>query len=57
MRKERRNTKGKETEQIHLSSRLTSAIDYARHIHIGRCKGTEIPFYGSFGGSSLPGYG
>jgi (p)ppGpp synthase/HD superfamily hydrolase len=31
-------------EQLHLSSRFTSAVDYARHIHINRRKGTEIPY-------------
>ncbi|WP_348263252.1 HD domain-containing protein [Telmatobacter sp. DSM 110680] len=34
----------KETEQLHLTSRFTSAVDYARHIHIERRKGTDIPY-------------
>jgi (p)ppGpp synthase/HD superfamily hydrolase len=29
--------------QLHLTSRFTSAIEYARHIHIERRKGTDIP--------------
>jgi (p)ppGpp synthase/HD superfamily hydrolase len=33
-----------ESEQLHLSSRFTSAIDYARAIHIERRKGTDIPY-------------
>ena len=33
-----------ESEQLHLSSRFTSAIDYVRHIHIERRKGTDIPY-------------
>ena len=33
-----------ETEHLHLSSRFTSATDYARHIHIERRKGTNIPY-------------
>ena len=32
------------TEQLHLTGRFTSAVDYARHIHIGRRKGTDIPY-------------
>ena len=31
-------------ERLYLSSRFTSAIDYARHIHIERRKGTDIPY-------------
>ena len=33
-----------ETEQLYLTARFTSAIDYARHIHIERRKGTDIPY-------------
>jgi (p)ppGpp synthase/HD superfamily hydrolase len=33
-----------ETAALHLSSRFTSAMDYARHIHIERRKGTGIPY-------------
>jgi (p)ppGpp synthase/HD superfamily hydrolase len=29
---------------LYLSGRFTSAVDYARHLHIERRKGTEIPF-------------
>ena len=31
-------------ERLYLTSRFTSAIDYARHIHIERRKGTDIPY-------------
>jgi (p)ppGpp synthase/HD superfamily hydrolase len=31
-------------ESLHLSGRFTSAIDYARHLHIEQRKGTAIPF-------------
>ncbi len=37
-------TGNQENEQLHLTSRFTSAVDYARHIHINRRKGTEIPY-------------
>jgi len=33
-----------ESEILHLSNRFTSAIDYARTIHIERRKGTDIPY-------------
>ena len=33
-----------ETKQLHLSSRFTSAVDYARMLHIERRKGTDIPY-------------
>jgi (p)ppGpp synthase/HD superfamily hydrolase len=33
-----------EHSQLHLTGRFTSAIDYARCIHIERRKGTEIPY-------------
>ena len=33
-----------ETKQLHLTTRFTSAVDYARHIHIERRKGTDIPY-------------
>jgi len=32
------------TNQLHLTTRFTSAVDYARHIHVERRKGTDIPF-------------
>jgi len=31
-------------QQLHFTDRFTSAIDYARHLHIERRKGTNIPF-------------
>jgi (p)ppGpp synthase/HD superfamily hydrolase len=31
-------------EALHLSERFTSAVDYARILHIERRKGTQIPF-------------
>ena len=31
-------------EPLHLTGRFTSAIDYARHLHIERRKGTDIPY-------------
>ena len=33
-----------ETQQLHLTGRFTSAVDYARHLHIERRKGTDIPY-------------
>ena len=33
-----------ETGQLYLTARFTSAVDYARHIHIERRKGTDIPY-------------
>ncbi len=38
------NTSNNGTEELHLSGRFTSAMDYARHIHIERRKGTGIPY-------------
>ncbi len=32
-----------EAEQLHLSDRFIKAVDYARHLHIERRKGTKIP--------------
>lgn len=31
-------------DQLHLTSRFTSAVDYARHLHIERRKGSDIPY-------------
>ncbi len=31
-------------QQLHLTDRFSSAMDYARHLHIERRKGTDIPF-------------
>ncbi len=44
MRKEYENVNDMGTEQLHLTTRFTSAVDYARHIHIERRKGTDIPY-------------
>lgn len=44
MTQENTSTKTKEIPQLHLTNRLTSAVDYARHLHIERRKGTEIPY-------------
>jgi (p)ppGpp synthase/HD superfamily hydrolase len=33
-----------ESRQLYLSSRFTSAVDYARVLHIERRKGTDIPY-------------
>jgi (p)ppGpp synthase/HD superfamily hydrolase len=44
MRPESENMNNIETEQLHLTDRFTSAVDYARKIHIERRKGTEIPY-------------
>jgi (p)ppGpp synthase/HD superfamily hydrolase len=44
MAAEDREPDNNETEQLHLSGRFTSAIDYARILHIERRKGTAIPY-------------
>lgn len=31
------------TDQLHLTDRFTRAVDYARHLHIERRRGTSIP--------------
>lgn len=41
---ENRSASDMDTRQLHLTTRFTSAVDYARHIHIERRKGTDIPF-------------
>jgi (p)ppGpp synthase/HD superfamily hydrolase len=33
-----------ESDQLYLTSKFTRAVDYARHIHIERRKGTGIPY-------------
>jgi (p)ppGpp synthase/HD superfamily hydrolase len=33
-----------QAESLHLTGRFTAAVDYARHIHIERRKGTAIPY-------------
>jgi hypothetical protein len=37
-------TNNNETEQLHLTNRFTSAIEYARILHIERRKGTDVPY-------------
>jgi (p)ppGpp synthase/HD superfamily hydrolase len=32
-----------ETEQLHLNERFTRAVDYARHLHVERRKGSGVP--------------
>jgi (p)ppGpp synthase/HD superfamily hydrolase len=44
MRQESKGMNNIETEQLYLTARFTSAIDYARHIHIERRKGTDVPY-------------
>ena len=44
MRKENENVNDMGTKQLHLTASFTSAVDYARHIHIERRKGTDIPY-------------
>ena len=44
MRKEYENVNDMATKQLHLTTRFTSAVDYARNIHIERRKGTDIPY-------------
>jgi (p)ppGpp synthase/HD superfamily hydrolase len=44
MRPESEKMNNIETEQLYLTARFTSAIDYARHIHIERRKGTDVPY-------------
>jgi (p)ppGpp synthase/HD superfamily hydrolase len=44
MRPESKSMNNSETEQLHLTERFTIAVDYARHIHIERRKGTDVPY-------------
>ena len=44
MKAKDRSTNNNEAEQLHLTSRFTSAIEYARIIHIERRKGTNVPY-------------
>jgi (p)ppGpp synthase/HD superfamily hydrolase len=41
---ETESMKKTQNEQLHLTGRFTDAIDYARHLHIERRKGTDIPY-------------
>jgi (p)ppGpp synthase/HD superfamily hydrolase len=44
----------KEARPLHFTDRLTKAVDYARHLHIERRKGTGIPYLAHlFGVASL----
>ena len=44
MKAKDKSTNKKETGQLHLTSRFTSAIEYARILHIERRKGTDVPY-------------
>jgi (p)ppGpp synthase/HD superfamily hydrolase len=44
MRPERENMNNIETEQLYLTDRFTSAVDYARKVHTERRKGTDVPY-------------
>jgi (p)ppGpp synthase/HD superfamily hydrolase len=44
MRQESENMNNNETELLQLSSRFTSAVDYARKVHTERRKGTDVPY-------------
>ena len=44
MRPESKNMNNIETAQLYLTGRFTRAVDYARHIHIERRKGTDVPY-------------
>src|ERR1039458_6810954 len=44
MRAKDKSTNNNETGQLHLTSRFTSAIEYARILHIERRKGTDVPY-------------
>jgi (p)ppGpp synthase/HD superfamily hydrolase len=36
--------KNNQSAQLHFTGRFTSAVEYARHLHIERRKGTDIPY-------------
>jgi GTP pyrophosphokinase len=42
--KEENGNMNHQREPLHLTGRFTSAMDYARHLHIERRKGTDIPY-------------
>jgi GTP pyrophosphokinase len=52
---ENRNApKARSNDPLHFTERLTRAVDYARHLHIERRKGTGIPYLAHlFGVASL----
>jgi (p)ppGpp synthase/HD superfamily hydrolase len=43
MKAETLKEKQENVKQLHLSGRFTSAVDYARHLHVERRKGSGIP--------------
>ena len=44
MKEKTKSTNNNGIGQLHLTSRFTSAIDYARILHIERRKGTDVPY-------------
>src|SRR5712691_11414201 len=51
---ELRDQKTESDSSLHFTHRLTRAVDYARHLHIERRKGTGIPYMAHlFGVASL----
>jgi (p)ppGpp synthase/HD superfamily hydrolase len=44
MRAKDKSTNNNASGQLHLTSRFTSAIEYARILHIERRKGTDVPY-------------
>jgi len=44
MKPDDQNMNKHRNEQLYLTTRFTSAVDYARHVHIERRKGTEVPY-------------
>jgi (p)ppGpp synthase/HD superfamily hydrolase len=44
MRQESKGMNYIETEQLYLTGRFTSAVDYARKVHTERHKGTDVPY-------------
>ena len=38
------NIKSAAANELHLTGKFTSAIEYARHLHIERRKGSGIPY-------------
>ena len=44
MKAKDKSTNNNASGQLHLTSRFTSAIEYARILHIERRKGTDVPY-------------
>jgi (p)ppGpp synthase/HD superfamily hydrolase len=44
MKAKDKSTSNNKTGQLHLTNRFTSAIEYARILHIERRKGTDVPY-------------